>query len=180
MVFQAELKDQCCTMTCFRLSPKERIALYFYLIVISIALNLDHGTIPAASIEIKRDLQIKEAALGTFGSLVYFGNLIGIILLAMAINTYDRKAMLSLSILSNSLLLYLFTITKNITILYLLRILIGVTQSYITIFLPFWINQFAPRNWKSDMIAIFNISSLLGCALGYLMTMLIKHKLNAS
>jgi hypothetical protein len=40
---------------------------------------MDHGTIPAATSEIKNDLNINDDILGIFGSLVYLGNLLGII-----------------------------------------------------------------------------------------------------
>lgn len=166
------------SMTCYKFSYKERIALFFYLTAINIVINLDHGTIPAASNEIKRDFNINETALGTFGSLVYLGNLIGAIMLATLIDIFDRKMLLCLSVFTNAFLLYMFTVTKNIGILFAIRILVGITQSYIAIYMPVWIDQFAPRSWKMYMMTIFNLSAQFGDMIGYVITMFIKHKLN--
>ncbi len=38
---------------------------------------MDHGTIPASTAEIKKDLDIGDGSLGVFGSLVYLGNILG-------------------------------------------------------------------------------------------------------
>ena len=43
----------------------------------NILMNIDHGTIPAATYKIITDLSINDQELGLFGSLVFVGNLIG-------------------------------------------------------------------------------------------------------
>lgn len=54
--------------------------LVFALLFAGITLvNIDHGTVPAATIELKQSLNIDDQTLGVFGSLVFFGNLIGTI-----------------------------------------------------------------------------------------------------
>jgi hypothetical protein len=61
--------------------PRFNRYIIFYLILgINLSVNMDHGTIPAATNQLKESLEINPAELGLFGSLVYFGNLIGKIL----------------------------------------------------------------------------------------------------
>jgi hypothetical protein len=45
--------------------------------VLQIMMNVDHGTVPAATEEIRKDLSIEDDVLGMFASLVFLGNLIG-------------------------------------------------------------------------------------------------------
>lgn len=46
-------------------------------LVLQIMMNVDHGTVPAATEEIRKDLSIEDDVLGMFASLVFLGNLIG-------------------------------------------------------------------------------------------------------
>lgn len=57
---------------------RTRYFIFLILVVTNLIINMDHGTIPAATSEIKEDLNIDDDTLGIFGSLVYFGNLLGI------------------------------------------------------------------------------------------------------
>ena len=68
------------------LSRKSRWVLFTLFFVIQIIMNMDHGTIPAATEEIRKDLDIDDDILGIFGSLVFFGNLIGTFYLFIRFN----------------------------------------------------------------------------------------------
>lgn len=59
------------------LSRGIRWFLFFLFIILQILMNVDHGTFPAATEEIRKDLDIDDNILGIFGSLVFLGNLIG-------------------------------------------------------------------------------------------------------
>ena len=71
-----------------KLSRRTRWVLFFLLFIIQILMNMDHGTIPAATDEIRNDLKIKDDVLGIFGSLVFFGNLIGTFYLFIRFNYF--------------------------------------------------------------------------------------------
>ena len=60
-----------------KFSRKIRYLIFFILVLTNLIMNMDHGTIPAATLEIKQDLKIDNDVLGVFGALVYLGNLIG-------------------------------------------------------------------------------------------------------
>jgi len=62
----------------FILLRSVRWFLFIIFILLQILMNVDHGTIPAATTEIRKDLKIDDDTLGVFGSLVFLGNLIGI------------------------------------------------------------------------------------------------------
>jgi hypothetical protein len=73
----------------FKLSRNVRWFIFVILLLISIMVNMDHGTIPAATLEIKESLNAGDDVLGVFGSLVFFGNILGkIIIILIKINNY--------------------------------------------------------------------------------------------
>lgn len=55
-----------------------------------------------------------------------------------------------------------------------LRFLNGLGASFVCIFCPVWIDQFGPLETKSILIALNNLSSLLGVILGFIMSSLIS------
>jgi len=59
------------------ISRNKRIAIFVLIISINIACNLEHGTIPACTDELKAKLGITEDMVGLLGTLMYCGNLIG-------------------------------------------------------------------------------------------------------
>ena len=121
-----------------KIERKTRCLLFVSITLTNIILNMDHGTIPAATSEIQRDLDINNTTLGTFGSLVYLGNFLGInnglfnnlgaLLLTKLIYSVNRKILTISTILFNGLLIYSFTVFKNIYYLFLNRILVGMMQ----------------------------------------------------
>ena len=58
-------------------SRNVRGVIFIIILSTNLIINMDHGTIPSATTEIKQDRNIDDAALGIMGSLVYFGNLLG-------------------------------------------------------------------------------------------------------
>jgi hypothetical protein len=72
-------------------SRNVRCTIFFIITITNLIINMDHGTIPSATSEIKRDLDIDDGSLGIFGSLVYLGNIIGnYSFLIRGFNFYER------------------------------------------------------------------------------------------
>ena len=72
------------------LSPKIRNIIFIYYLISNILISMDHGSIPASVNEL-RQLTSYDQSIGLFGSLVYFGNILGSMIFFNYINTYDRK-----------------------------------------------------------------------------------------
>ena len=71
-----------------------RYTIFVLYIFLNILMNVDHGTVPAATNEIKTDLVINDEILGLFGSLVFVGTIIGSLLTLTLINFFNRKYLL--------------------------------------------------------------------------------------
>lgn len=72
----------------FRLPRSIRWFIFCIFVLVTIMINMDHGTIPAATEEIKRSLDLGNDVLGYFGSLVFFGNIIGILFFKNRCSTF--------------------------------------------------------------------------------------------
>ena len=162
------------------LPKRKRIELFIVLALTNILLNMDHGTIPAATNEIMKELSIEEALLGTLGSLVYVGVLIGSFSLIKLIDVTNRKKLCFLTTIFNGLLIWSFTKVNNIPFLFINRIFVGICQAYVSIYFPVWIDQYGMKSWKTSMMAVFNITSPLGVIIGFILTMTVKINLSVS
>ena len=154
-----------------------RYTIFVLYIFLNILMNVDHGTVPAATNEIKTDLVINDEILGLFGSLVFVGTIIGSLLTLTLINFFNRKYLLIIFLLLNALCLYSFTLTTNKILLFANRVFVGIFQAYVSIYLPVWCDQFGVENKKTMMIACIQVAGPLGVVVGYLQTTLINKSL---
>jgi predicted MFS family arabinose efflux permease len=88
-------------------------------------INFDHGIIPACTQEMKRDLLIDDVELGTLGSAVYAGLVVGSIAGSAAFAVFKAKTIVSGAILCCILSLSLFLFTRAFYILLISRFLVG-------------------------------------------------------
>lgn len=163
-----------------KIKKNNRRFVFWILTLFNILINMDHGTIPAASNEIKSDLRINDAELGSFGSFVYLGNLIGALVLSRLIDIVNRKKLTFLFSIICCILLFTFISSSILWYLYLNRVLVGFVQSFFAIYFPVWIDQFGSSKRKTFMMSVFNITSPLGVMFGYIITVVIKINLNVS
>ena len=148
------------------LSPRGRNIVFILYLISNILISMDHGSIPASINEL-RQLTTYDQSIGLFGSLVYLGNIIGSMIFFQLINIYNRKLLLLISLLGNTICLFTFVLIENIPFLFINRILVGMLQSYITIYMPVWCNQFGLQTQRNYMIGLIQLVSPIGIFLGY-------------
>ena len=148
------------------LSPKGRNVVFIFYLISNILISMDHGSIPASINEL-RQLTSYDQSIGLFGSLVYLGNIFGSMIFFTYINTFDRKLLLLISLLGNSICLFTFVFIENIPFLFFNRVLVGMLQAYITIYMPVWCNQYGLKSQRNYMIALIQLVSPIGIFLGY-------------
>ena len=149
-----------------KLSPKGRNIVFILYLVSNILISMDHGSIPASINEL-RQLTSYDQSIGLFGSLVYLGNIFGSMIFFSYINTFNRKILLLISLLGNSVCLFTFVVIENIPFLFFNRVLVGMLQAYITIYMPVWCNQYGLKSQRNYMIALIQLVSPVGIFLGY-------------
>lgn len=155
-----------------------RWIVFVIFVFLNVVMNIDHGSVPAATEKIKFDLGIDDSILGIFGSLVFLGNLIGALVSFSLINFFNRKYLLIISLFLNTSCLCTFIIKKApVYFLFTNRILVGTFQSFISIYLPVWCDQFGIYKKKTMMISYIQVATPLGIVVGYLLTYLIMNNI---
>jgi len=91
-------------------------------------INFDHGIIPACTFEMKRDLNIDDVELGTLGSAVYAGLVVGSIAGSAVFSILKSKVIVFSAILCCILSLSLMLFTKSFYILLISRFFVGFFQ----------------------------------------------------
>ena len=161
----------------FHIPRKTRWFVFVNLIFLCITQGLDQGTISGCTNEIIKDIEMSDIELGGFGGMVFLGTAFGCLFSFSAINKFNRKCLVVVTVGMDVLSLTFITFTKNITLLYISRVITGFSTSFISVYLPVWSDQFGIHRKKSIMMSIIHISSSLGYLLGYIIGSLIGWKL---
>jgi MFS family permease len=151
------------------LSRKMRWIVYFILLYISIVMELDQGVLSSTTDSLSKDMELNDSQLGGLGSMVFLGKSIGCLIFFTLINKLNRKYMLLVTSFLTILSLILTTQTKNLALLYICRIVVGIAQSYLGIYSPVWADQFGIHKYKSIILSLQHLSSSLGYLFGYVM-----------
>ena len=97
----------------FIINRKIRWLIFSLFIVLNLLMNFDHGTVPAATEQLRNYLDLDDSELGLFGSLVFLGVIIGSLISLTIINTFNRKYILMACLILCGLSLFLFTKQNN-------------------------------------------------------------------
>ena len=151
------------------LSRKMRWIVFALLIYISIVMELDQGVLSSTTDSLSKDMELNDNQLGGLGSMIFLGKALGCIIFFTLINKLNRKYMLLVTSFLTILSLLLTTQTKNLILLYLCRIVVGLAQSYLGIYSPVWADQFGIHKYKSIILSCQHLSSSLGYLFGYVM-----------
>ena len=159
------------------LSRKVRWIIFAIFIYFTIVIELDQGTLSSSTDSISKDIELNDNELGGLGSMIFLGKSLGCLLFFSLINKLNRKYMLLVTSLLLILSLILTTQTKNLTLLYISRIIAGLTQSYVSIYFPVWADQFGVHKYKSLIMTCHHLASSMGSLLGYVIGVWLGWKL---
>ena len=145
--------------------------IFFTIFLSNVFINIDHGSLPGCSIQIKGDLNMNDFQFGLLGSIVYGGLTCGA---GVATGVYSKakwaKPTLVATLLLNSIAIFLFTLSKSFYIDAGLRFLIGFFQVFSCIYMPVWADAFANEKQKSVWLTFLILSSPLGVVGGFTLT----------
>ena len=148
---------------------KYRRKLIFILIcIINILINCDHGAIPAGTKELKEAKNLSNIQLGTIGSLVYLGLVLGSISGGYIFSTYGSKWVIINSLLATCIFLYFFTTSDIYITMALCRVGCGFFQVFCYIYFPIWVDQFGVNNTQTLWLTFLQLGVPIGTMIGYL------------
>ena len=148
---------------------KYRRKLIFILIcIINILINCDHGAIPAGTKELKEAKNLSNIQLGTIGSLVYLGLILGSISGGYIFSTYASKWVIINSLIATCIFLYFFTVSNYYLTMAFCRVGCGFFQVFCYIYFPIWVDQFGVNNTQTLWLTFLQLGVPIGTMLGYL------------
>ena len=106
----------------------KRKMIFLLIFLLNILINIDHGAIPAATTILKRELGLDNVSMGTIGSLVYLGLVLGAISAGPIFSSYSSKWVNCIGIIASCFFLYFFTVSETQFPLALSRIGCGFFQ----------------------------------------------------
>lgn len=140
------------------------------MFVLSLIINVDHGALPAALSDISKGLGLKETVMGTMGSAVFFGLIIGSMSASFVFKKFSYKSILVSSLVLNGISLLLFTAVPEFNYMCIARLIAGFSQIFITIYLPLFVDAYIKKNLKPSILALLLVAAPLGVVAGYTMT----------
>ena len=151
----------------FILYKSIRILVYCLLLFCVILINISAGLFPSSSIEIKNHLSISDFNFGLFFLFSSFGKILGSLLFFSLRNLNSRKILLIFIAFINSLICFGFFYLKNFYIFIPLKLIIGITDMMIQIYIPIWIQQFGINRYKLGLTSIIQFCNPLGKSLSF-------------
>jgi MFS family permease len=91
----------------------KRKLIFLLIFYLNILINIDHGAIPAATTILKRELNLDNVSLGTIGSLVYLGLVLGAISAGPIFSAYSSKWVVCVGLITTCFFLYFFTVSES-------------------------------------------------------------------
>ncbi|RNE96694.1 transporter protein [Trypanosoma rangeli] len=104
---------------------------------------------------------------GTLTSSVFLGNILGCPLSGHLFSHHNAKQVLVGSLILHTVFTFLFATLTNYEFALFCRFFIGITLSTVIVYVPVWVDIFAPRDRQSVWMASHNAGVPLGIMLGY-------------
>ena len=125
-------------------SSKAIYGMFVLIFVSNILVNVDHGSLPGCSVQIKQDLRMSDLQFGVLGSIVFAGMGSGA---SAAAWLYEKSAWvkytLAITLLLNGATLITMTLTNSFYFNVFVRFWIGFFQVFQSIYMPVWADTFA-------------------------------------
>ena len=159
--------------------PDDKRRLIFRIFLISdLFLNYDTGVIPASLIQITQEINLDYSEQALIGSLVYLGLSFASIFVGLIFANFSPSKVCSVILLFNCLSCFIFSLSSDKSILFLMRFLMGATEAFIVIYGPVWVNNFSPPEHSATWMGILHSCSIFGVFLGYLAAAIIINFFN--
>ncbi|KAM3147384.1 hypothetical protein pb186bvf_000635 [Paramecium bursaria] len=148
--------------------------IFALIIATNVIINLDHGIIPAASLQIEESLSLSDEELGYLGSLVYLGIVTIGLFGGRIFLTFKAKYVMIFSYLGMIIALTIFTQTFSQSWpYYISRYLTGAAQAPMLIYYPVWVDNFGGSHrtlWLTALQGVIPFGIFLGYVLSSIVT----------
>ena len=143
----------------------------FFLLFCNLLGNLDHGALPAALTDVKKDLKFRNVEMGSLGSYVYLGFVVGSLASTGMNDVFSYKMILCLSLIGNGVGAMLFIVSYSYYVVSFARFLSGFGQILLIIYNPLFIDMFlTSEKERGFWLSLVVIGGPIGTSVGYVGT----------
>lgn len=147
--------------------------LFKYFLIANFLQYLEAGAVPALLLSLSDDFDMGHGQQGLLGGIVYIALSFGGPFAGYLLRSYDHRRVIGTAVLMNNLFTFLWALTpvkysfsKGLFIV--LRFMMGCAQCFLCVFLPLWINEFAPNDKRTSWMGYLQASVPLGVMCGYI------------
>ena len=150
---------------------ERRSSVFYFLVMAQILVYAEAGAVPALLPRLTEAFELSFSMQGWLGGIVYIGISIGAPLASSFFQKVPSKRVLMGSLLTNAVFVLFFSLTPENWTYSLLgcRFMMGVTQSFLAIFTPVWVDVFATRSQQTQWFSWLQASTPVGIMFGYLL-----------
>ena len=157
-----------------------RNRIFTMFLLANIFLNYDTGVIPASLLEIEKEIHLTYKEQALIGSLVYLGLSFASVFVSLLFNKYGPAKVCSFMLFMNSICCFVFSFSSHKPTLFVCRFFMGVTEAFIVIYGPVWVNNYSPPEHSTKWMGILHSCSALGVIFGYIVAGVVINFFNAS
>ena len=152
-------------------ASEKRASTFYFLVMAQILVYAEAGAVPALLPNLTKSFNLSFAMQGFLGGIVYIGISIGAPLASSFFQKTSPKRVLMAALLINSIFVLFFALTPESWSYSLLacRFMMGISQSFLAIFTPVWVDVFATRSQQTQWFSWLQASTPVGIMFGYLL-----------
>ena len=145
--------------------------VFCVLMLAQVVLFAEAGAVPALLVQLASSFKLTFPQQGYLGGIVYFGIAVGAPITSEFFKCLNPKYILSSTLLINmaSVLVFASVPTGWTQTLIGTRFLIGFTQATFSVYIPVWVDRFAPREKATRWFSWLQITVPFGIMLGYVL-----------
>eukprot|EP00943_MAST-04B_sp_MAST-4B-sp1_P009720 g9720.t1 len=148
-----------------------RKSTFYFLVMAQILVYAEAGAVPALLPNLTESFDLSYSMQGFLGGIVYIGISIGAPLASSFFQTTEAKNVLMAALLINGVFVLFFALPPEnwSSSLLACRFMMGMSQSFLAIFTPVWVDVFATRSQQTQWFSWIQASTPVGIMFGYLL-----------
>ena len=170
-----------------------RVIIFLFLIFFRVVIHYDSGAIAAglgsgcthggshncaSESDIITDLNLSYTEAGLLVCLVYLGLTLSCTFGGVLLQRYSSKWLLVGTFNINLACILVFALSTNKYLSLGARFVTGLAQAFLVMFLPVWVDEYAPPRSSTSWMALAQIGSNVGIILGYIVSGLVTSQTN--
>jgi len=155
--------------------PYHRNIIFTVFLLTNLFLNYDTGVIPASLVEITKEINLDYSEQALIASLLYLGLSCSSVFVGFVFSRFSPSKVCSIVLSLNCISCFIFSLSSEKNILFAMRFVMGLTEAFLVIYGPVWVNNYSPTEHSATWMGILHSCSVTGVFLGYVVAAVINN-----